>query len=634
MSKRKNKQDPFAEREAKKYKNPIPSREFIIQYLLNRKVPANFRELYQELKLESGVLKSALRRRLKAMMRDNQVELLHKYYYWPKGQKLVKTKKEIQIEDQKQEIDAVVEAYSLPHQWSKEVKTQVAKIKDAIPAATINKRVDLRELPLITIDGEDAKDFDDAVFCRPVAKGGWRLYVAIADVSYYVSPETAIDNEAKLRGNSVYFPSKVVPMLPEKLSNELCSLIPDQDRLCMVCEMVINASGELTRYKFYEGIMRSHIRYTYTQVARILEDPHPALRATCIPPSAFPPPPKSPIWEGGLGGEGSPLLDLQNLYLALNKQRELRGAIDFDTVETRIVFDKKGRISRIEPVKRNIAHRIIEECMLCANVAAAKLLNKHKIPGLYRVHEGPPEDKLADLNAFLAGLGLHLSKSKNPKPADYGKLLNNIQHRPDVNIIQMILLRSLCQAVYTPNNLGHFGLAFAEYTHFTSPIRRYPDLFVHRQIKKIINNKWHLPKTKAQVTKISKQLEKLTELAYHCSVTERRADDATREIERWLKCQYMHKYLGQEYEGIISGIMRFGFFVELKGVYIDGLVHVNSLQDDYYIYDSVQCRLIGERTGNVYTLGLPVKVILARVDIDRRRIDLELVEEKRRKKKR
>ena len=508
------------------------------------------------------------------------------------------------------EIDVAIHAHSISYQWPKEVEKEIAAIAKKKSSMPAKGRVDLRQLPLVTIDGEDAKDFDDAVFCEPKTGGGWKLYVAIADVSYYVHANTHLDKEAGARGNSVYFPGKVIPMLPDVLSNGLCSLLPDEDRLCMVCELAISKDGDITRSKFYEGIMRSHARFTYTKVAKILAGESKHLMESY-----------APLVED--------LKNLQDLYAVLHKQRKLRGALDFDTVETQIIFDNKGKIKRIEPTVRNIAHRIIEECMLCANVAAAKFLEKHKLPGIYRVHEGPTADKLADLTAFLAELGLALNKKKKPTPLDYAALLHKVQHRADAHIIQMLLLRSMCQAIYSPENLGHFGLAFPAYTHFTSPIRRYPDLLVHRQIKMVLDNKWKIAKSKKELALLAKQNEKIKELACHCSVTERRADDATRDVELWLKCQYVAKYVGQVFTGVISGVNRFGFFVELKDIYIDGLVHVNSLRDDYYVYNHVKHQLIGERTKKQYTLGLPVEVIISKVNIDERKIDFSLVPDKK-----
>lgn len=417
-------------------------------------------------------------------------------------------------------------------------------------------------------------------------------------------PGSALDAEARERGTSVYFPGQVIPMLPEILSNGLCSLKPEVDRLCMVCIMSINNQGKTTRYEFQEGIMRSHARLTYTKVAALLTEGNEKLKeqyAALLPH----------------------LQSLHKLYHILKNAREERGAIDFETVETRIIFGKDGKINKIEPVQRNDAHRLIEECMLSANVACARFLKKHKLPGLYRNHEGPPEEKLTDLKVFLNELGLPLGGGKKPQPLDYAALLRSIQKRPDANIIQMVLLRSLSQAVYSKDNLGHFGLAYPAYCHFTSPIRRYPDLLVHRQIRAVLRGQWTEKKIEEANTEAFQ--ESLVKLGDHTSTTERRADDATRDAVRWLKCQYIQKHLGEEFDGIISGVTRFGFFVELKDIYIDGLVHVTSLRNDYYYFDPIHHHLVGERSGIEYKLGGSVKVKVIRVDIDDRKIDFELI---------
>ena len=501
------------------------------------------------------------------------------------------------------EMMAAARAYNLPQIWSDAVLQEIDKLSDTVPASAKRGRLDVRELPFVTIDGEDSRDFDDAVYCEEKRDGNFRLYVAIADVSYYVRANTALDKEAQERGNSVYFPSRVIPMLPEKLSNGLCSLNPDVERLCMVCVMNVNADGKMTRYEFHEGIMRSHARLTYTKVAALLAGGNETLKEQYAKLLLH-------------------IQTLHKLYDVLRIERERRGAIEFETVETRILFGKDGKISQIEPVQRNDAHRLIEECMLCANVATARFLKKHKLPALYRNHEGPPEEKLADLRVFLNELGLPLGGGKQPKPLDYAKLLRSVQKRPDANIIQTILLRSLSQAVYSKDNLGHFGLAYPAYCHFTSPIRRYPDLFVHRQIKSVLRKQW-TPK-KMEESKAEKYQESLVKLGDHTSMTERRADDATRDSIRWLKCQYIQKHIGEEFEGIISGVTRFGFFVELKDIYIDGLVHVTSLRNDYYFFDAIHHRLVGERSGIEYKLGGQVKVRVIKVDIDDRKIDFEL----------
>jgi len=511
------------------------------------------------------------------------------------------------------EVLAATKAYGLPDEWPVAVLEEIKDFTETVPKTAKHDRLDIRHLSLVTIDGEDAKDFDDAVYCEAKSKGGgWRLYVAIADVSFYVKPDTSLDAEAALRGNSVYFPGKVIPMLPEVLSNGLCSLKPEVDRLCIVCIMNISADGKLGRSEFHEAIMHSKARLTYTKVAHMLVQKNDAVAEQYK--------------------EVLPHLEeLNRLYHALRSAREQRGAIEFETLETRIIFGSNGKINRIEPVYRNDAHRIIEECMLCANVATAKFLKKNKLPGLYRIHEGPPPDKLADLKLFLKELGLALGGGSEPKPLDYAKLLASVQRRKDANIIQMVLLRSLSQAIYSPDNVGHFGLAYSAYAHFTSPIRRYPDLLVHRQIRCVLQEEWEGKNKEMASTEEAK--EALLQLAEHSSMTERRADEATRDVVRWLKCEYMQKHIGDDFEGIISGVTRFGFFVELKDIYIDGLVHVTNLYNDYYYFDTVRHRLVGERTGITYKLGDKVEVRVAKVDVAERKIDFELIRSEKQKAK-
>jgi ribonuclease R len=450
----------------------------------------------------------------------------------------------------------------------------------------------------VTIDGEDARDFDDAVYCERRA-GGWRLLVAIADVSHYVAPGSALDQEARNRGNSVYFPDRVIPMLPEILSNQLCSLNPQVDRLCLVCDLSLDPRGQVRYFQFREAVMRSRARLTYTEVNALVVERKHALRTryqTLVPH----------------------LDDLYALYTCLKERREARGAIDFDTPETRILFSKERKIERIVPLIRNDAHRLIEECMITANVAAAEFLLSHKIPCLYRVHDRPEPQKLEDLRAFLGELGLSLSGGDKPDARDYADLLARISHRQDAHLIQTVLLRSFKLAVYSPDNIGHFGLAFDAYTHFTSPIRRYPDLLVHRAIRHLL----------AQGTAEGFIYERteMQALGEHCSMTERRADEATRDVINWLKCEYMLDKVGEVFEGIISAVTAFGFFVELKDIYVEGLVHVTSLASDYYHFDPIGHRLRGERTGRVYRLANRVKVRVMRVDLDERKIDFALVD--------
>lgn len=737
MKKNRVKKDPYAAREAEKYVKPVPSREFILAHLKARNAPASLNELCTELNLSDEDDIEAIRRRLKAMLRDGQLDQLAKRRYWLMGRRTLVTgtvsidKKnmlwvtpddrssrislpyftdtkvmqgnkvivsvpdiadptepregrlvevlhqpdvvitgryvidgdvnyvvpfskefvnDIIIPPQKDlnakndqivvveivalnssranpigqiieilgdernknvEIESALRKHSLPYEWPRELLDSIADLQETVPTKAFKDRVDLRELPLVTIDGEDARDFDDAVYCEPTSSGGWKLYVAIADVSYYVKPKSPLDKEGLNRGNSVYFPTRVIPMLPEVLSNGLCSLKPNEDRLCMVCEMNISKAGKLTRYQFYEGVMRSHARLTYNKVAKILDgdDMLRAQYAALVPD----------------------LENLHQLYNILRNERTKRGAIDFETVETSIQFGKNGRITSIDPIQRNVAHKIIEECMLCANVATAKFLAKHKIPGLYRNHEGPPEEKLADLRIFLQeiGLSLGIGKKQKPVPLDYGTLLGAIKDRPDARMIQTVLLRSLSQAVYAPDNLGHFGLAYDAYTHFTSPIRRYPDLIVHRQIKTVLSNKWDASDEK----KSAKMQKELEDVAHHCSVTERRADDATRDVIMSLKCQYIKQHVGSVFDGIISGVTRFGLFVELVDYYVDGLVHIASIDQDYYIYDQIHHKLTGERSGVVYSLGMPVKVQVAKVNTDELKIDFTLVKSPRMQRK-
>lgn len=495
------------------------------------------------------------------------------------------------------EIEIAIRTYQLPHLWHEDIKAQIKSIKPTVSSKDKQNRLDLRSVPFVTIDGEDAKDFDDAVYCEK-RKGGWKLYVAIADVAHYVKPHTPLDKEAELRGNSVYFPGNVIPMLPEILSNELCSLNPKVDRLCMVCVINLDDNGVVTSYKFDEGVIRSKARLTYTIVAGILslQDKNLLKKYQAI---------------------ANHLQNLNIIYQLLQKQRIQRGAIELDIPETKIIFNSERKIERIEATMRNDAHRLIEECMLLANVCAAHYLLKHKIPTLYRNHLGPEEEKLANLREFLGELGLAMKGSKKPKPMDYAKLLTKILNRPDTIMIQTVLLRSLAQAVYHAENEGHFGLAYDAYTHFTSPIRRYPDLLVHRALKHLIH--------KRKIKSFDYTQEKMAQLGAHCSMTERRADDATRHAVEWLKCEYMANKLGEIYEGIITGVTHFGIFVSLKDIYVEGLVHITSLKKDFYSFDPKRHRLMGERSQKTYQLGDSVTVQVVRVDLDERNIDFEEV---------
>lgn len=503
------------------------------------------------------------------------------------------------------EIEIALRNYDLPHTWSPVIEKKLRRIPDEVTDADKVGRVDLRHLPLVTIDGEDARDFDDAVYAEKKAGGGWRLWVAIADVSYYVRTDSALDTEARARGNSVYFPSQVIPMLPEKISNGLCSLNPHVDRLCMVAEMTVSAKGKLSGYKFYPAVMYSHARFTYTQVAEMLEGGSIAPEHEALFPH---------------------LQCLQSLYLALDEQRAERGAIAFETMETQFIFNEQRKIDKIVPRGRNQAHKIIEECMILANVSAAKFVKKHKGDVLYRVHEAPSEQKLANFKEFLAERGLTMPGGLEPTPSDYQNVMLQIADRPDAELIQVMLLRSMRQAIYTPDNEGHFGLALEEYAHFTSPIRRYPDLVLHRVIRYL------LAKERGEATEkwtqdggYHYQLDELDQLGEECSTTERRADEATRDVSDWLKCEFMQDHVGDTFEAVIASVTSFGLFVRLNELFIDGLVHISSLGSDYYQFDPMRQRLIGEHTGQVYQVGDPVTVKVAAVNLDDRQIDLVML---------
>ncbi|AOW53170.1 TPA: ribonuclease R [Legionella pneumophila subsp. pneumophila] len=496
------------------------------------------------------------------------------------------------------EIQVAIHAHGIPFEWPDDVLAEVGKIPQQISEEQLKGRTDLRNLPFVTIDGEDAKDFDDAVYCYKKPKGGFQLYVAIADVSHYVAKDSALDQEAARRGNSVYFPGKVVPMLPEALSNGVCSLNPHVDRLCMVAELSITQEGKISRSRFYRAVIHSHARLTYTSVGAWLEqgkadEKHQAL------------------W---------PMLEsLYDLYHVLLDTRRLRGAMDFETTETRIEFDENKKIKCIVPVIRNDAHKLIEECMLAANVATARFLEKAEIPTLYRVHAAPEEDKITALRQFLGELGLSLGGGRKPGPKDFQRTMNMIGDRPEKHLIETVMLRSLKQAQYVESNEGHFGLAYSAYTHFTSPIRRFPDLLIHRAIGHILDNH--------PIYEFEYSHEDMNRLGKHSSMTERRADEATREVITWLKCEYMQDKLGQVFKGRISAVTSFGIFVELDEIYVEGLVHVTSLKNDYYTFDSAKHRLIGARGGQVYRLGDKMTVLVARVDLNERKIDFEPVED-------
>src|SRR6266705_2858494 len=644
--------DPHREREASRYEHPIPSRELILQTLAEAGVPFTDEELAQRLAINSKE-RDAFVKRLGAMERDGQIlrnrkgailvaakldlvagrveghpdgygfvipeegedlylspyemrKVLHGegrfLFVQPAERRISQTiliapedagdaragqvvvaELTVQPDGHTQPIGRVVEMlgeaadpgieieialrkHDLPFKFSAEAEALAAKFSDAPRAGDLAGREDLRALDLVTIDGETARDFDDAVYCEKTSEG-FRLVVAIADVSHYVRDGEALDLEARERGNSVYFPRRVIPMLPEQLSNGLCSLNAEVDRLCMACDMAIAAKGRIGAYRFYPAVMRSRARLTYTSVAAALADPRSEAARR-------------------LKGLLPRLQLLNDVFGALLRAREERGAIDFETVETEFVFDGEWSLARIEKIERNDAHRIIEECMLAANVCASDILSKRKHPALYRVHEGPTPEKLESLREFLKGFGLALDGGDKPTAKHYAKLLETVRKRPDVQLLQTVLLRSLQQAQYSPENVGHFGLAYEHYTHFTSPIRRYPDLLVHRAIKAVLSGGRYNPGNWA-------------DLGSHCSQTERRADEATREVAAWLKCYYMRDRVGEEFEGSVSAVTSFGIFVALDEFYVEGLVHISELGQDYFHFDATRHQLNGDRTRKV-----------------------------------
>ncbi len=749
MAKRRPSNDPHADRESSRYENPIPSREFILSVL--EKKPLTEAQLAKALELKGDEAEEALRRRVRAMLRDRQIssgksgrlEISKAEIYeglvqaskdgfgfvlLPDQQDIFLSNWQMQqvfdgdrvavaadgedrrgrmsgtivrvIERNTQQIvgrfasdksgptvvtegklnhiihledlggatpaegdyltvaitqqpavkrppkgkvvellgdinrpgvatEVAIRQHDIPFEWPEEVEREARKFAAEPGEEDKLARVDLRKLPLVTIDGEDARDFDDAVYCEPKKSGGWRLWVAIADVSHYVQVGSALDAEAQKRATSVYFPDRVVPMLPETLSNGLCSLKPEVDRLCMVCEMTISASGRLSGYTFYEGVMRSHARFTYNEVAALLS---------------------GEANEDLLTRRKGFLPQLQNLhavYKALRIARDERGAIDFETVETRVLYDAQHRIEAIVPVVRNDAHKIIEECMLCANVATARLLESAKEPALYRVHNGPSGEKLENLRNYLGELGLNLSGGEAPEPGDYQALLSSVAKRPDAGVIQVMLLRSLKQAMYQPDNDGHFGLHYPAYAHFTSPIRRYPDLLVHRCIRYLLRSQKtsksimrHLlpsqkPAKNLRPQSGAKALPKekiypydtgaMVALGEHCSMAERRADDASRDVMAWLKCEFLQDKVGETFEAVITAVTGFGFFAEMRPLYMEGLVHISALGKDYYQFDQAKQRLIGERNRDVFALGDSVTVQILKVNVEDRKVDLGIV---------
>ncbi len=529
------------------------------------------------------------------------------------------------------EIDVAIRSHNIPHNWPQAVTDQASQLGAEVSETDKQHRVDLRHLPFVTIDGEDARDFDDAVYCeaqftKAGKPKGWKLWVAIADVSSYVAPDSALDQEAVVRGTSVYFPDHVIPMLPEALSNGLCSLKPDVDRLVVVCEMNISAAGRVGQFEFFEGVIHSHARLTYNKVGKMIDEKGNN--------------------NSGLRKQYDHVVkdvdELHNLYKVLRKERERRGAIDFETVETRIIFDSNRKIEKIEPVRRNDAHKIIEECMLSANVCAARFIENNAIDGLFRVHEGPKEEKLENLREFLAELGLYLPGGKKPKPEHVQEMLQTVVGRPDAKLIQTVMLRSMRQAVYQADNEGHFGLNYQAYTHFTSPIRRYPDLLVHRAIRHLIRSRKsaeHVRRVRgAKVIKKADiypyDLPAMLQFGEHCSLTERRADEATRDVMSWLKCEFLQDHVGDQYPGVVTGVTGFGLFVELSDLYVEGLVHITSLPRDYYHFEQAQHRLIGEHSRRVFRLGDELVVQVAAVNLEERKVDFELIESKTSKTKR
>lgn len=527
-----------------------------------------------------------------------------------------------EIDDPGMEIEIAVRKFDVPHEFSQQALAKADKVPTTVRPSELNGRVDLRDVPFITIDGDDARDFDDAVFCAPAQLGtekrprkGWRLLVAIADVSHYVRPDTPIDRDAFERGTSVYFPRRVIPMLPEALSNGICSLNPDVDRLVLVCDMAIDATGakagQVTAYQFYEGVIRSHARTSYDEVWSILQQP--------TGPAALKIPHLVPQIQGAY-----------ELFHLFQNERQKRGAMEFDTVETRIVANAMGKIERIEPAVRNDAHKLIEECMLAANTCAADYLIRSKRQGLYRVHEGPTPDRLQALRDYLRNLGLSLGGDDNPTTHDYAELMDKARSRPDFEIIQMMCLRSLQQAIYSPEQSGHFGLSYDHYAHFTSPIRRYPDLLVHRVIKAILAGKRYTPKlhdmgVMPDMSKKEQEYAIWEKLGLMLSAYERRADDASRDVEAWLKCWFVKEHVGEVFSGRVTGVAPFGIFITLDTLYVEGMVHVSELGSDYFQYNEAMHELRGERTGIRYRLTDAVQVQVARVDLEARRIDFRLV---------
>ncbi|WP_339829611.1 ribonuclease R [uncultured Arenimonas sp.] len=498
-------------------------------------------------------------------------------------------------------VQAAIHGHDLPHEFPREALAEAAEVPLEVPVAEARRRVDLRKLPLVTIDGEDAKDFDDAVWCEPNAEG-FRLIVAIADVSHYVRPGTALDEEAVKRATSVYFPGFVVPMLPETLSNGICSLMPKVERLCFACDMQVDFDGNVTRSKFYEAVMNSHARLTYTQVWKAVGEGDTDAGREAI---------------AQVGSLMPQLQRLHQLYKVLAKARSRRGAIEFESSEVRFVLDNDGEVIQAGMLERNDAHKLIEECMIAANVEAGRFVTAKQVPAPFRVHPRPPEAKYADLLEYLSEFGLSLPPWSKVQPRDFTQLLRKIRVRPDAALLETVLLRSQSMAVYQTENLGHFGLALDAYSHFTSPIRRYPDLLLHRAIKHLLEA--------GGPDGFRYSAKEMASLSVHCSERERRADEVEREVDERYRSAWMEKHVGDEFDGVVSGVTNFGLFVELAGSKVNGLVHVTQLPHDYFHFDPLRRSLSGERTGLRFRLGDPVRVLVLKASVEDKRIDFRLV---------
>jgi ribonuclease R len=495
-------------------------------------------------------------------------------------------------------VEMAIASHDLPHEWPADVLRDAAQVEAEVTAAEREGRPDIRKLPLVTIDGADARDFDDAVYAEPKRGGGWRLIVAIADVSHYVKVGNALDREAYERSTSTYFPGFVVPMLPETLSNGICSLNPKVDRLCMVCDMTVDAEGAVTRSRFYDAVMNSHARLTYDKVWQAvgLRDKDARHEVADVLPQ---------------------LENLHALYKAMAAQRKRRGAIDFETPEVKFRLDQAGSVESMGATERNDAHKLIEECMIAANVQAALFLEKKKIPALFRAHEPPPAEKYEDLQQFLREFKLRMPPVDEVTPADFSEILALVHDRPERELIQNVLLRSQSMAAYQPDNRGHFGLALQAYAHFTSPIRRYPDLLVHRAIRYALTGRKPADYTYSPAD--------MAAMAIHCSQRERRAEEAERDVDERFKCAWMSKHIGSEFDGVVTGVTSFGLFVELDESRVSGLVHISQLANDYYHFDATRKLLKGERTGAQFRLGDHVRIQVLRASLEDRKIDFRLV---------